>query len=105
MVGDRLEMVREFPPGDCWSSFGAAHKTVLLEEFDEGVPPLLRVFGASVDVDAPSTPFAFGPEIDGEERVKGDDGTRSHPLTRASSAWGLPAYIGSIQSRGKPVVV
>jgi hypothetical protein len=40
---------------------------VFLEEFDEGVPTLLRVFGASVDVDAPSTPFAFGPEIDGAD--------------------------------------
>jgi hypothetical protein len=44
-----------------------AHKTVLLEEVDESVPTLFRVFGAPVDVDAPSTPFAFGPEIDGAD--------------------------------------
>jgi hypothetical protein len=36
-------------------------------EFDERVPTLLRVFGAPVDVDAPPTPFALGPEIDGAD--------------------------------------
>jgi hypothetical protein len=35
---------------------------VTLEEFDERVPTLLRVFGAPVDVDAIPTPFALGQE-------------------------------------------
>ena len=52
---------------DCWTSFEGARKTVPLEEFDERVPTLLRVFGAPVDVDAPPTPFALGPEIDGAD--------------------------------------
>jgi len=52
---------------NCWTSFEGAHKTVPLEEFDEGLPTLLRVFGAPVDVDATPTPFALGPEIDGAD--------------------------------------
>lgn len=50
-----------------WTSFEGAHKAVHLEEFDEGVPTLLRVFGAPVDVDTTPTSFALGPEIDGAD--------------------------------------
>jgi hypothetical protein len=55
---------------------------VPLEEFDEGVPTLLRVFGAPVDVDAPPTPFALGPEIDGADfdlRARGLGDSESSP--------------------------
>ena len=57
---------------------------MLLEEVDEGVPPLLRVFGASVDVDAPSTPFAFGPEIDGPHDAAGGAMPGQSELSRAA---------------------
>jgi hypothetical protein len=66
-----------------WTSFEGARKTVPLEEFDEGVPTLLRVFGASVDVDAPPTPFALGPEVDGADfdlRARGLSETDSEVL-------------------------
>jgi len=81
--------------GDCWTSFEAARKTVPLEEFDEGVPTLLRVFGAPVDGDAPPTPFALGPEIDGA-----DFDLRGRGLGE-TDAEGLPDMRHSAVQRGK----
>jgi hypothetical protein len=95
-----LELGR-YGGGFIGSLFEGARKTVPLEEFDEGVPTLLRVFGAPVDVDAPPTPFALGPEIDGADfdlRGRGLGETDSEvcptcgiaPFSEASDKSGTP---------------
>jgi hypothetical protein len=74
---------------------------VPLGEFDERVPTLLQVFGAPVDVDAPPTPFALGPELDGADfdlRGRGLGETDSEvcptcgiaPFSEASDKSGTP---------------
>ena len=54
-----------------------------------------RVFGAPVDVDAPPTPFALGPEIDGA-----DFDLRGRGLGETDSE-GLPDMRHSAVQRGK----
>jgi hypothetical protein len=96
-------------PGDCWPSFEGARKTVPLEEFDEGVPTLLRVFGAAVDGSAP-TPFALGPEINGADfdlrgRGLGETDSEVRPTCGIVVRHGSSCHTGTERGSNRGTVV